>query len=56
MLIGKCFNCDGTGLVSRPPWVPGDQPYWFATNTIAYTCKSCDGRGYFIPDSITQTL
>jgi len=39
----KCPVCDGTGLVSTPPWVAGDQPVWVDTNAAPYPCKACNG-------------
>jgi DnaJ-class molecular chaperone len=40
----KCPVCEGTGLVSRPPWVAGDVPEWTAAQT-QYPCRTCDGTG-----------
>lgn len=45
MIPHKCPVCDGTGLVSRPPYVPGDQPEWSSNETGPYTCKVCKGGG-----------
>lgn len=39
----KCPVCDGTGLVSRPPWIAGDVYEWSTTGTGPYTCKVCHG-------------
>lgn len=39
----KCPVCDGTGLVSRPPWIAGDQSYWIGSSSGPYTCKACGG-------------
>lgn len=41
----KCPVCDGTGTVSRPPWVGGDVREISATVTPTYPCRSCDGTG-----------
>jgi DnaJ-class molecular chaperone len=41
----KCPVCYGTGLVSRPPWVPGDVNEWQASGIGPYTCRTCFGRG-----------
>lgn len=41
----KCPVCDGSGKVSRPPWVAGDQQYWGDSNTAPYTCNACQGTG-----------
>lgn len=39
----KCPVCDGSGLVSRPPWVAGDRLTWADTSTGPYTCPTCHG-------------
>jgi len=41
----KCPVCDGTGLVSRPPDIPGDQNTWSANGTGPYKCHACKGSG-----------
>jgi len=41
----KCPVCDGTGLVSRPQDVPGDQNTWSASSTGSYKCHACKGSG-----------
>jgi len=41
----KCPVCDGTGLVSRPPWVAGDQLEWSDTSTSPHPCRACGGSG-----------
>ena len=41
----KCPVCDGTGLVSRPPGVAGDQQTWADTQAASYECRSCLGKG-----------
>ncbi|MDE2103448.1 MAG: hypothetical protein KGL39_39770 [Patescibacteria group bacterium] len=41
----KCPVCDGTGLVSRPPGIPGDVTTWPSDGTYPYMCTACDGRG-----------
>jgi len=42
----KCPVCDGTGLVSRPPGVSGDQESWYGTwQAGPYPCKTCNGTG-----------
>jgi len=40
----KCPVCNGTGLVSTPPGVPGDSDYT-STSCGPYPCKPCDGLG-----------
>jgi len=44
-MIQKCPVCDGTGLVSRPPWIAGDQESWVSSTTTPYPCKRCGGIG-----------
>ena len=41
----KCPVCDGTGLVSRPPNVAGDQETWTSDSTGPFECKACKGSG-----------
>ena len=41
----KCPVCDGTGLVSKPPWIAGDQQTWISTSTGPWPCKACGGIG-----------
>ena len=42
----RCPVCGGTGLVSRPPWLPADQQFeWADASTTAYSCKVCCGTG-----------
>jgi hypothetical protein len=49
--VGKmpfaCPPCSGTGKVSRPPYLAGDQLTWSGgTNTIdVYPCNACKGTG-----------
>lgn len=40
-----CPVCQGTGLVSRPPYIAGDQTYWTDSGTGPYPCKPCGGQG-----------
>lgn len=41
----KCPVCDGTGLVSRPPHIAGDQRSWSSTSAAPHPCKRCEGIG-----------
>lgn len=42
----KCPCCDGTGKVSRPPWVAGDVLWWPGGGAgELYDCKACRGSG-----------
>ena len=43
MKYQKCPICNGTGLVSRPPGVPGDVDTWVSNNTT-YPCPHCKGE------------
>jgi hypothetical protein len=36
----KCPVCNGTGLVSRPPGVAGDQETWASGSTGPYSCRA----------------
>ena len=45
MSFQKCPVCDGTGLVSRPPWVAGDVQTWTDSSGGPYPCKVCGGQG-----------
>jgi hypothetical protein len=41
-----CPVCTGSGKVSRPPWVAGDQSTWSGSTTFtSYTCRACQGSG-----------
>lgn len=42
----KCPVCDGTGKVSRPPYVAGDLPMWSDTLVGPYQCSPCGGKRY----------
>ena len=39
-----CPVCNGTGIVSRPPWIAGDVTEWCSGGT-QYACKACQGKG-----------
>jgi hypothetical protein len=41
----KCPVCDGSGKVSRPPYVAGDVPQWESSDTKLYECNACLGTG-----------
>lgn len=41
----RCPVCNGTGLVSRPPGVAGDQEEWASSSCGPYPCRSCGGSG-----------
>ena len=52
----KCPVCNGTGLVSRPPWVAGDMPGWSSTGTGPYPCRTCGGTGTLWAPSEYHTI
>lgn len=39
----RCPVCDGAGVVSRPPHVPGDVATWAASDITTYECPACGG-------------
>ncbi len=41
----KCPVCNGTGLVSIPPDLPGDQLTYTSASIRSYECKACTGSG-----------
>lgn len=41
----KCPACDGTGKVSRPPHIAGDQETWSDSSCGPYQCNACNGSG-----------
>ena len=50
----KCPKCDGQGVVSKPPYVPGDVSMWSATCTT-FTCDVCTGtKVLLVPDEQSQ--
>ena len=47
-LYQKCPVCDGQGLVSKPPYLAGDQQSWASSSTAPYPCKRCEGTGTIV--------
>ena len=45
-VIHKCPVCNGTGKVSRPPWIAGDVNEWASNSIEFYPCYACRGKGY----------
>jgi len=43
--IIKCPVCDGQGIVSKPPWIAGDQRSWSGSSEINHVCHRCNGAG-----------
>lgn len=41
----RCPVCQGSCLVSRPPYVAGDVDSWITSTTVVYECKACNGTG-----------
>ena len=40
-----CPVCNGSGKVSRPPWIAGDVETWPTSSGKLYTCQACNGKG-----------
>jgi DnaJ-class molecular chaperone len=47
MIYQKCPKCDGQGIVSKPPWVAGDQHQWCSSST-SFVCDVCNGKKVII--------
>lgn len=47
-LYQKCPVCNGTGLVSTPPHIPGDQATYTDNQTGPYICKVCNGTAIIV--------
>lgn len=52
----KCPVCDGTGLVSRPPGVAGDQSTWVSSTLGPYQCQGCGGAGLLHAEQAFLTM
>jgi DnaJ-class molecular chaperone len=49
----KCPVCDGTGRLSRPSYIPGDQPTWVGSSST-FLCHACHGAGVILsPDTVS---
>ena len=46
--LQKCPVCDGTGLLSRPPYVAGDVEIFTSGSSGPWKCEKCDGNGMLI--------
>jgi cytochrome c5 len=47
-----CPVCNGQGIVSKPPWVAGDQRQWTSSST-AFPCDVCHGfKIIYVPDDL----
>lgn len=44
----KCPVCDGTGKVSRPPWVAGDVQEFQTSSAGPWQCVTCSGSGIIV--------
>ena len=44
----KCPKCDGQGIVSKPPYVAGDQHEWSSTSPT-HVCNVCNGAKVIAP-------
>ena len=52
----KCPVCDGSGSVSRPPWVAGDQQTWVTSGEMSFPCNACYGTGVLSSDPTVRFL
>ena len=52
----SCPVCSGTGLVSRPPYVAGDQQTWSTSSCGPWPCKACSGTGMVVRPLLGNTL
>jgi Ribonuclease G/E len=50
IVLHKCPVCDGTGKVSRPPWIAGDVEHWSTSSSEMYECKACNGECIIVID------
>jgi hypothetical protein len=50
----RCPICDGTGLVSRPPGVAGDQPTFVSTSCGPWPCRPCTGTGLLLRPLVSE--
>jgi hypothetical protein len=50
----KCPVCDGTGLVSRPPWIAGDLQEFSTSSAGPWPCKRCAGVGTILEPILYQ--
>lgn len=39
-----CPKCQGQGIVSKPPYVPGDQSSWSTSSAMSFQCDVCKGQ------------
>lgn len=54
--VHKCPVCNGSGLVSIPPYVAGDQPT-FASSTVGpWPCRACLGLGYLTLSAAPEVM
>jgi hypothetical protein len=44
--VHLCPKCGGQGIVTKPPWLPGDVPSWVSHTTAPYKCNLCEGRKF----------
>ena len=52
----KCPVCDGTGLVSRPPFVAGDTNEWSSSSCGPWSCRACNGCGVLWANDSTEII
>jgi hypothetical protein len=50
-----CPKCNGQGIVSKPPYVAGDQHEWTSAST-SFQCDVCNGAKiilmYVVPEKL----
>lgn len=39
-----CPKCQGQGIVSKPPWIAGDQTTWDDSTSTSHQCNVCKGN------------
>lgn len=42
-IVQICPKCNGQGIVSKPPWVPGDIDEWVSSDGV-FVCDLCEGK------------
>ena len=53
-VVALCPNCQGQTIVSRPPWIAGDQETWTASSTEPYPCPTCSAKGYIVAEQYRE--
>jgi DnaJ-class molecular chaperone len=50
----KCPVCNGKGIITTPPWLPGNAEGWLDSTTKPYPCKACKGTGIIWEKEIAE--